>query len=159
MKHAFAWPMALALTTAFLTTNLHAEGNKMTRDQTDVQNAIEAMTSAFQRGEIDQVMSQYEVEATVVFEPAAPMSDRDAITEMFTGMAAINPTFTYSGHEVIVNGDIAIHTAPWVMEGKMPDGQVIKQSGLSVAVLRKQADGKWLMVIDNPHGSRLLAAQ
>ncbi len=131
----------------------------MTKDQTDVQNAIEAMTSAFQRGEIEQVMSRYEAEATVVFEPAAPVSDRDVITEMFSGMAAIKPTFTYSGHEVIVNGDIAIHTAPWVMEGKMPDGHVINQSGLSVAVLRKQADGAWLMVIDNPHGARLLASQ
>ena len=42
------------------------------------------------------------------------------------------------------------------MKGKTPDGQGIEQSGLSVAILRKQADGEWLMVIDNPHGQHLL---
>jgi ketosteroid isomerase-like protein len=45
------------------------------------------------------------------------------------------------------------------MTGKSPDGQEIKQSGLSVAVLRRQADGGWKMVIDNPHGGRLLSKQ
>jgi ketosteroid isomerase-like protein len=36
-------------------------------------------------------------------------------------------------------------------------GNPIEQAGLSLAVFRRQADGKWLMVIDNPHGSVLLA--
>jgi ketosteroid isomerase-like protein len=45
------------------------------------------------------------------------------------------------------------------MTGKVPDGTDIKQSGLSVVVLRKQADGKWLMVFDNPFGQHLLDQQ
>ncbi|MES0883117.1 helix-turn-helix domain-containing protein [Roseibium sp. SCP14] len=39
-----------------------------------------------------------------------------------------------------------------------PEGNSIKGEGLSIAVLRRQADGSWKMVIDNPHGSRLLSA-
>jgi len=45
-----------------------------------------------------------------------------------------------------------IWIAPWSMAGTTSDGQEIQQSGLSVAVLRRQADGGWKMVIDNPHG-------
>lgn len=75
---------------------------------------------------------------------------------MFAGMAAANPEFVYAGHDVIVSGDIAMHIAPWEMTATTPDGQEIAQSGLSVAVLRKQADGGWKMVIDNPHGGQLL---
>ncbi len=56
----------------------------------------------------------------------------------------------------MVQGDIAVHFAPWTMTGTAPDGTEIKQTGLSVAVLRKQADGNWLMVIDNPHGQHLM---
>lgn len=130
----------------------------MTQDQTNVLNAITAMTEAFQTGDIDRVMASYEDKATVVFEPETPTSDNAALAEMFTGMTAINPKFTYAGHEVFVNGDIALHISPWSMEGTMPDGQAISQSGLSVAVLRKQPSGEWLMVIDNPHGAHLLNA-
>ena len=42
------------------------------------------------------------------------------------------------------------------MTAKSPEGNEIKQNGLSIAVLRKQEDGEWLMIIDNPHGSFLL---
>ena len=42
------------------------------------------------------------------------------------------------------------------MTGKTPDGFPIEQSGFSVVVLRKQTDGQWLMVIDNPFGDHLV---
>jgi len=90
-------------------------------------------------------------------EPEAPVSDAAQLEQMFAGMAAMGPEFTYpAGHEVIVSGDIAVHIAPWTMTAQSPDGQTVEQSGLSVAVLRKQPDGGWKMVIDNPHGGRLL---
>ena len=129
----------------------------MSQDHQAVLNVVEKMTSDFQDNNIEAVMTAYEAEATVLFEPGQPVSDRATLIEMFHGMAALRPEFTYSGHEVIVNGDIAVHFAPWQMTGQMPDGTAIEQDGLSVAILRKQADGSWRMVIDNPHGSRLLA--
>lgn len=157
MKHAFAWFRALALTTCLFTTASYAEGNQMTQDQIAVHSAIAAMTDAFQRGDIGRVMASYEPEATVVFNPEAPVADRTALTEMFEGMAAANPQFTYyAGHEVTVQGNLAMHISPWTMTATTPEGQPFSQSGLSVAVLRKQANGEWLMVIDNPHGQHLL---
>ncbi|WP_438498976.1 hypothetical protein [Alteromonas australica] len=48
-----------------------------------------------------------------------------------------------------------MHISPWSMKGKTPDGQEVKQSGLSVAILRRQKDGDWKMIIDNPYASRL----
>lgn len=155
MKHAFAWAMALALTTTLISA---VKGQEMTQDQKDVLATVKHMTSSFQAGDIASVMGSYEGQATVVFEPEAPISDAAQLEQMFAGMAQVNPVFDYAkGHEVIVNGDIAIHIAPWSMTGKTPDGQELSQSGLSVAVLRKQVDGSWKMVIDNPHSGRLLS--
>ncbi|WP_170347634.1 YybH family protein [Ruegeria atlantica] len=153
MKHAFAWLTALALVIPQIST---AESETMTRDQQDVLNAIQTMTSNFQGNDIAGVMASYETEATVVFEPGSPVSDAAQLEQMFAGMAAVKPVFEYAGHEVIVNGDIAVHIAPWSMIGETPDVQELGQSGLSIAVLRLQPAGGWKMVIDNPHGGRLL---
>lgn len=128
----------------------------MTKEQQSVLKTIEAMTSAFHAGDIEGVMNSYETEATILFEPGSPVTDAEAIKQMFQGAFTLNPLFEYSGHQVIITGDIAVHFAPWKMSGKTPDGQAIEQSGLSVAVLRKQTDGRWLIVIDNPHGQALL---
>ena len=154
MKHAFAWLMALALSTPQI---LAAEGQTMSNDFKNVHATVETMTAAFQDKDIASVMAAYESEATVVFEPDMPISDTAQIEKMFAGMAMANPEFTYPvGHEVIVNGDLALHISPWTMTGSTPDGQDVAQSGLSVAVLRRQESGSWKMLIDNPHGSRLL---
>lgn len=129
---------------------------KMTKEEQSVLQVITGMTEAFQNKDIDAVMACYEPKAVVVFEPESPISNRSTLEEMFTGMSMTNPIFTYSGHEVFISGNIATHIAPWKMTAKSPDGNEIKQSGLSIAVLRKQADGKWLMILDNPHGSFLM---
>jgi len=128
----------------------------MTQDQTQVQALVKTMTDAFMAKNITAVMQSYEPGAVIAFEPGTPISDPGAMAAMFTAMSGVNPVFDYNGHEVMVSGDTALHIAPWQMTGTGPDGTEIQQSGLSVAVLRRQADGAWLMVIDNPHGSRLI---
>ena len=118
---------------------------------------VEAMTAAFQTGDLDSVMQSYEAEAAVAFEPNAPVSDPAMMREIFSQWMSMNPSFTYAGHDVIEAGDLALHIAPWTMTGTAPDGTAIEQSGLSVSVMRKQSDGSWRLVIDNPHGAQLLA--
>lgn len=145
--------VAIYLTT---TTGYTKDIKSMNEIETQVLSTVETMTHAFHAKNIESVMASYEKQAIVVFEPSSPISDADQIKQMFEGAFTLNPEFTYAGHEVFVSEDIALHIAPWQMEGKTPDGQVIEQSGLSVAVLRKQSDGTWRMVIDNPHGQLLL---
>lgn len=154
MKHAFAWLTALALTMPQIS---NAEGTDMTQDQQDALATIEAMTSAFHAKDIPGVMATYEASPTVLFEPGVPVTGNAPVEQMFSGMVMSNPHFTFAdGHDVIVNGDIALHITPWSMTATGPDGNPIAQTGLSVAVLRQQTDGAWKMVIDNPHGGRLL---
>jgi ketosteroid isomerase-like protein len=142
--------------TSIITNSQTIKTKKMTEEQQNVLDAIIKMTEAFQNKDIDGVMACYEPKAVVVFEPESPVSDKNILREMFTGMSMANPIFSYSGHEVFIIGNIATHIAPWKMTAKAPDGTEIKQSGLSVAVLRKQEDGNWLMILDNPHGQFLM---
>lgn len=118
---------------------------------------VEMMTEAFQNSDVDAVMRTYESSAAVCFEPGVVCEDHSVIREMFTQMAQLRPQFSYAGHEVIAVGDLAVHIAPWKMAATAPDGSHIEDQGLSVAVLRRQANGEWRMVIDNPHGGRLVS--
>jgi ketosteroid isomerase-like protein len=121
-----------------------------------VRRTIEGMTSALDKRDIEGVMRTYERDAVILFEPTAPVSDSVTQRQKFAGLAAAKPRFEFGDQEVIVAGDLALHIMPWTMTGTAPDGGAISQGGLSVAVLRRQPDGNWLMVIDNPHGQRLL---
>ncbi len=147
---------ALLIATFFISINAYSEEVRIENaEERQVMSLINKMTSSLQRGDIDNVMSTYEEGAIVMFEPGMALADREVSAQIFQEMAALKPEVTYSGHEVFIAGDIAMHISPWSMKGKTPDGQEVKQSGLSVAILRRQKDGDWKMIIDNPYASRL----
>ncbi|WP_291131631.1 YybH family protein [Flavobacterium sp. UBA7682] len=137
------------------TTNKKMENN-FNDEQKKVFNTIEKMVTAFQNKDIDGVLATYEDNAIVMFEPLKPVQGKEALRAFFTQFVGMNPQYTFSSHEIYISGNIATHIAPWKMVGQLPDGTKIEQSGLSVAILRKQADGNWLMIQDNPHGQFLL---
>lgn len=130
--------------------------NKFNSEQKKVFSTIEKMVSAFEKKDITGVLATYEEEAIVMFEPQKPVQGKEALRAVFTQFVGMNPVYTFSGHEVYISGEIATHIAPWKMVGQLPDGTKIEQSGLSIAILRKQSDGNWLMIQDNPHGQFLL---
>ena len=133
------------------------EDKTMSSDKDKVANVVQVMTEAFHKKDMDNIMASYESGAAIMFEPGTAISDPKIIKQMFEGFFQINPKFTYpKGHEVYIANNIAMHIAPWVMAGTAPDGSDIEQTGLSVAVLRKQKNGDWLMVLDNPNSQALM---
>ena len=128
----------------------------MSDEDQAVIHTVEAMTRAFHEGDLEGVMARYEPSAVIVFERGSPVRDREAQRQHFSQIFRLAPRFSYAAHEVVVCGDLATHFAPWTMTAMTPDGQQIEDRGLSVAVLRKQPDGAWLIVTDAPHGDHLV---
>lgn len=149
-----AIPLALVLNGAALSEE---KEDTMTPTEIAVLNTVKTMTASLEAGDMTRLMATYEPGAAVLFEPGQAVTDAQVSESIFKEMAALNPDVTYTGHEIYIAGDIAIHIAPWSLTGQAPDGTQVEQAGLSVAVLRQQPDGEWKLVIDNPHGARLLA--
>ena len=145
-----ALPLGLAL--------YSANGDTMS-NETAILNSIAGMTEAFEAGDIAGVLSHYEPGAVVVGQRGMPMSGTPALTELFEQFIAVSPKFTFHEHEVIEAGDIALHAAQWTMTGTAHDGTAIEDGGLSLAILRRQPDGRWLMVIDNPYGAHVMGGE
>ena len=133
-----------------------AQGEPAMETSDPIVSTILTMTTAFQVGDIPAILRAYEPGAVVIGEPGKPLTGEAALRAMFAGFIAVKPKFTYAGHDVVIADDLALHLAPWQMDGVAPDGTAVKQNGLSVAVLRRQPDGRWLMVIDQPYGDALL---
>lgn len=122
-------------------------------EKLEVYKRIESMVNAFHKQDIEGVMASYTPNAAILFEPQTPVVGDQEIRKEFIAAFSVNPHYEFtSGHEIYVMGETAIHIAPWRMKGTLPDGTPISQTGMSVAILEKQPDGKWLMVYDNPHG-------
>lgn len=142
------------MTTAAVLTGLsvaqaHSETNRMETEA--ILATIETMTDAFAAGDVDTVLSTYEPDATVVAEPGMPVRGDAALRKMFARFFAQGVSFSYGAHDVVIAGDVGLHLMKWT--APTPEGDV---TALSVAVLRKQADGSWKMVIDQPFGDAVM---
>jgi uncharacterized protein (TIGR02246 family) len=105
-------------------------------------------------GDVDGLMALYEPGA--VFEPqlGTVLRGPDAIRAALTAFAAMRPRIEYTGEaDCVIVDDIAIVANTWTVTGTLRDGGTHRETGLSADVLRRQPDGSWLILIDQPRGT------
>jgi ketosteroid isomerase-like protein len=76
----------------------------------------------------------------------------EAIREALRAFLAAKPTIAMKIKILAQTGDMALMACQWEMTGTGPGGAPLKIGGQSAEVARRQPDGTWLFVIDNPWG-------
>jgi len=120
------------------------------------EEAVEAFFEAFNHGDIDTVIALYEPKATLVAQPGQIAEGHAAIREALNGFLAMKPTLIPEKKALVTAGDIALSVVRWTLNGTGLDGAPVRMEGATSDVLRRQADGRWLFVIDNPWGAGVL---
>jgi ketosteroid isomerase-like protein len=111
---------------------------------------LEALT----RGELETAVALYEPNASFVEESGEVAVGREKIREILKGYIAIKGKFTVKSRSILSgDGSLALTGLKWSATGTDADGKPITMSGNSTEVVRRQSDGTWLFVIDNPHGA------
>ena len=112
---------------------------------------------------VGEAMSRRDIDGVIdLFEPDAMFVDptsgtvlrghaeiRDALEQMLDAM----PELSGSVRQVHVAGDIALVLSDWTLAGTGPDGEPFEETGTATDVMRRQGDGTWRYVIDNPAGT------
>ena len=78
--------------------------------------------------------------------------------EALAAFLAMQPKMQRHGSQFVIAGDVALVLTRWTLDGSAADGSAIQMRGEATDILRRQADGNWRVVIDNPWGVSLLAA-
>ena len=111
------------------------------------------LIAAVNAGDVDSAVRCYESGAALVSERGTTAIGTEAIREVLLGFMAIKPKMTIEVPLVIESGDTALLHAKWTTVGTDADGNRVDFAGQSTEVVRRQADGTWLFVIDNPFGA------
>ena len=102
--------------------------------------------------DLDEVMALYEPNACLVPQPGQVLQGTAAIREGIAGFIALKPTMTGESRTVVQADDLAIVYTRWTLSGTTANGDAVNMNGQSTDVMRRQDDGTWLCVIDNPFG-------
>jgi uncharacterized protein (TIGR02246 family) len=117
------------------------------------EQVVEQLGEAIADRDLDRAVALYEPEATFAPQPDHVISGLDAIREAVAAFIATEPELTGEITKVLTAGDTALVQNRWELRGRQPDGSPVEMSGVSADVVRRQPDGSWRVLIDDPWGA------
>ena len=113
-----------------------------------------ASIAGINAGDLESRIPLYERDAAFATQPGSLAPGGAGIREALNGFIAMNGTLDLEVTRVLEVDDLALVICVWSFEGTRPDGEPMHLEARSSAdVLRRQADGTWRFVIDNPWGT------
>lgn len=117
------------------------------------EQVLESIVDGINEGNIDALLRLYEPRAAFAAQPGTLLHGLPGVREALSGFIAMKGKLDLQVTRVLDVGDLALVAATWSFSGTGPDGKPVKLASTSADVLRRQADGTWRMVIDNPWGT------
>jgi ketosteroid isomerase-like protein len=115
-----------------------------------VQKTVDRRIAGYAQSDVEIILGCYEKEAAYALE-GLETATGEALRSIFDGDIATNPQFLFGSHEVMATGDLALHISAY--DVAIPSGM---HRGILAVVLRRQADGEWLIVLYHPEANRVL---
>lgn len=111
----------------------------------DLHNHVER---AFNEANVDALVSLYEADAQMMTDDGSVVTGLEAIRAVWAGFAELGGRIALATRYAVEQGDIALLSNAWTFE---MDGAPVASS-VTAEVARRQPDGSWRYIIDNPYG-------
>jgi len=117
------------------------------------EQVLESIVDGINAGNLDGLMPLYESEAAFATQPGSLAHGGPGVRQALSGFISMKGKLDLEVTRVLEVGDLALVTGSWSFDGTGADGEPVRLAASNADVLRRQADGTWRFVIDNPWGT------
>src|SRR5262245_54117220 len=115
------------------------------------QDVHRRFVESFNAGDLDALMTLYEPGAVIIPEPGQLVAGADGVRGVLGQFLALKGTIAIDTRSVAQAGELALLHSDWRLTGTSPEGQPLELSGHTSEVVRRQSDGTWCYLIDDPY--------
>ena len=116
---------------------------------------LASYVEGFNAGDVNSLIIMYEADACFVSQSGQIINGLENIRQGLQSFIDLNGKLDTKVKGVIQTSDIALVNTEWSFNGTGPDGKAVTITGKATDVLRRQSDGNWHILIDNPWGTNL----
>ena len=117
------------------------------------EQVLASIVRGINSGDLESLMGLYEPGAAFAMQPGDLAHGAAGVRGALAGFIALEGELDLEVTRVLEVGDLALVVGTWSFEGTGPDGQPVRLAADNADVLRRQPDGTWRFVIDNPWGT------
>jgi uncharacterized protein (TIGR02246 family) len=117
------------------------------------EQVLEAVVEGINTANYEMLLALYEPEAAFATRPGSLAHGLAGVCEALDGFIAMKGKLDLKVTRVLKVSNLALVVGEWTFTGTGPDGEPIRLAAKNADVLRRQADGSWRFVIDNPWGT------
>lgn len=113
------------------------------------------LVQALETGDIETSVALYEPSAVLFSKSGRTMTGLDEIRKNNAALIALKPKFNIAFIKFTLSGDgsLATNRMKATLSWKDAEGKPVEASVDTLEVARKQEDGSWRYIIDDPYGS------
>jgi ketosteroid isomerase-like protein len=134
-------------------TDIAADPHQTAAARATPEQVLASIVDGINTGNLDALMTLYESNAAFATQPGSLAHGLPGIRGGLAGFIAMKGTLDLNVTRVLEASGLALVVGVWSFVGTAPDGQPVKLTGHNADVLRRQSDGSWRFVIDNPWGT------
>lgn len=108
-----------------------------------------ALAEAYNTGDLQTVLSMYDVDGIIVAEPGKPVSGREKFEAAVKAILSIKGVMEIKTVYCLESGDVAVGRSEWSIK----EGSQTKVAAKGVELLKRQPDGTWKVLIDHAFGA------
>lgn len=112
-----------------------------------------AFAAAVNSGDVENLLALYEPDALLAPEPRKRARGHAEIRAALEQLLALGGTMESRNNYCMEVGDLALLQGEWNLAATAPDGDAFEVTSRTAEIVRRQADGSWLYVIDHAFGN------
>jgi len=136
-----------------MVTQIQVDAERPALGRDTPERVLQSIVEGINSGNLDALMTLYEPRAAFAIAPGQLARELPGIRQGLSAFVAMKGTLHLEVTRVLEVDDLALVTGVWSFDRTASDGQHVHLSAHNADVLRRQSDGSWRFVIDNPWGT------